>query len=255
MNLDDLVDELWLSIAASLAPIDLLALQCVCRRAAELPTDGACWRQLCAKRWESKPRFRLTPARERWLDANQPLTWQRRYYFFEADAKRTTISDAELQTLTWLFNFTPAAGCAIHPAELRRPHLCPPPSEPAARSPHSQRPGAGHDEPRALPTGQPIPGARLPSPHVPPRPSRAADGGRRRPPAERAAAVRGSADDDGEPHVCAEPNFPRRTRAPPRRRRLQQVLEVSLSVYRYHMYLSTPASAGAAAASARGVNP
>ena len=110
--LDELSDELWLSIASFLGPSELLSFQSICLRASVLPTDQSCWRALCAERWKDKPRFALTTEREQWLVANQPMTWQQRYLFFEADAKRTVISDAELQSLTWHFNFTPSAGCA-----------------------------------------------------------------------------------------------------------------------------------------------
>src|SRR6056297_3203889 len=94
---DDMSDELFLCVAAFSAPADLLSFQCVCRRTAALPTDHTCWRDLCARRWHDKPRFALTPERERWLEANQPLSWQRRYFFFESDARRTIISDFEMQ--------------------------------------------------------------------------------------------------------------------------------------------------------------
>jgi len=109
-SLDELSDELFLCVAGFLPPADLLRFQCVYRRTAALPTDSSCWRDLCIRRWRNQPRFALTPERERWLEANQPLSWQRRYFFFESDARRTIISDFELQFLCWYMNFTPQAG-------------------------------------------------------------------------------------------------------------------------------------------------
>jgi hypothetical protein len=110
VGLDELSDEIFLYVAGFLPPADLLRFQCLCRRTAALPTDSTCWRELCIQRWRDKPRYALTPVREQWLEIHQPLNWQRRYFFFESDARRTIISDFELQSLTWFMNFTPQSG-------------------------------------------------------------------------------------------------------------------------------------------------
>ena len=55
--------------------------------------------------------FRLTPAREEWLNTtHQELNWLGRYRMVEQDVKRKVITTEELQSLPWHFNFTPSAG-------------------------------------------------------------------------------------------------------------------------------------------------
>ena len=107
--LEDLQDELLLEIAAKLPAASLLAFQATCRRARRLPTQPL-WRALCAARWASRARFALTPAREKWLAVNMPLSWRDRYAYFEHDARRNRLSVHELLTLRWFFNFRGVAG-------------------------------------------------------------------------------------------------------------------------------------------------
>jgi len=107
----DWLDEILLSVASWLSAADLTAFQSTCKRLAALPTDVACWRRLCEAAWQDKPRYRLTPERERWLQLNLPLqSWRARYIFFEQDSKRQLITDTELISLNWYFNYSPQAG-------------------------------------------------------------------------------------------------------------------------------------------------
>ena len=89
------------------------------------------WRELCKARWECWPHYRLTDARERWLDvelpleharpprwpcrvkaveAPSPLGWLGRYRWVELDALRTRLIDEDLTRQCWYFNFSPSAG-------------------------------------------------------------------------------------------------------------------------------------------------
>ena len=86
--------------------------------------------------------YRLTSAREAWLDANdstRELTWKKRYQLFQADAKRTVIMPEELQQLPWHFNFTPQAGgresvvTVVRPGDARARRR--PAAHPAAPAP------------------------------------------------------------------------------------------------------------------------
>lgn len=57
------------------------------------------------------PRYRLTAEVEAQLDTKHPGTsWLARYRIVQADADRTLLTQEELETLTWHFNFTPGAG-------------------------------------------------------------------------------------------------------------------------------------------------
>lgn len=112
LGIEGLPDEIWLAVGQTLRPHDLLSLCATCNRANQLDTNSL-WRALCALCWEEWPMYRLTSAREAWLDANdstRELTWKKRYQLFQADAKRTVIMPEELQQLPWHFNFTPQAG-------------------------------------------------------------------------------------------------------------------------------------------------
>lgn len=109
-TIDSLADELWVSIAAFLPAADLLRFGSACRRAHGLPTD-ALWRALCEKRWAGWPHYKLSPAREAWLEERLPATtWCARYQHTETDAARTTMTHEDVCSLNWHFNFTPSAG-------------------------------------------------------------------------------------------------------------------------------------------------
>ena len=114
-GLDPLPDELVLSVACALDGRSLATFQQVCTRTANLDTALA-WQALCRERWRDKPRYALTPEREKWLEINLPLSWQQRYLFFEHDSKRSTLALSELSTLGWVFNFTRPAGSQGQPS-------------------------------------------------------------------------------------------------------------------------------------------
>ena len=110
LTLLDLPDEILLNVAQFLHPRELLRCGAASRRMRALETDSL-WRSICDQRWRAWPRYRLTTARERELDATMSeLSWKERYRYFEADAARTHITEAELSSLRWHFNFTPQAG-------------------------------------------------------------------------------------------------------------------------------------------------
>jgi len=109
-TLDGLLDELVLAVLTFLPAPSLVAVQRTCHHLGGLAGDGTIWRSLCAARWQNKPRYRLTAARERWLDVHLPLPWKDRFAFFERDARRQHLHPSELVTNRWHFNFTPQAG-------------------------------------------------------------------------------------------------------------------------------------------------
>ena len=106
--LGSLVDELLTCIATFLPDASsLLAFERVSSRFASVAHEAA-WRGLCEKRWEDKPRYRLTAKREAELSTHmRTLSWRRRYATFEVDGRRSSITDEELCSLGWYFNYTP----------------------------------------------------------------------------------------------------------------------------------------------------
>ena len=107
--LGSLVDELLTCIATFLPDAaSLLAFERVSSRFASVAHEAA-WRGLCEKRWEDKPRYRLTAKREAELSTHmRTLSWRRRYATFEVDGRRSSITDEELCSLGWYFKHMPA---------------------------------------------------------------------------------------------------------------------------------------------------
>ena len=106
-----LVDELLTCIATFLPDAaSLIAFESVSSHFASVPHEVA-WRSLCAKRWEDKPRYRLTEKRQQELTTHmRAVSWRRRYATFEVDGRRSSITKEELSSLGWYFNYTPDAG-------------------------------------------------------------------------------------------------------------------------------------------------
>ena len=98
--LGSLVDELLTCIATFLPDAaSLLAFERVSSRFSSVAHEAA-WRGLCEKRWEDKPRYRLTAKREAELSTHmRTLSWRRRYATFEVDGRRSSITDEELCSL------------------------------------------------------------------------------------------------------------------------------------------------------------
>ena len=109
--LGSLVDELLTCIATFLPDAaSLIAFESVSSRFASVPHELA-WRSLCEKRWEDKPRYRLTEKRREELNTHmRALSWRRRFATFEVDGRRSSITEEELSSLGWYFNYTPDAG-------------------------------------------------------------------------------------------------------------------------------------------------
>ena len=67
--------------------------------------SNAVWKERCQERWSPKWGFK-----QRWQNAeaavaNNSTTWRSLYHFAEADALRTSITEAELHSLVWDFRF------------------------------------------------------------------------------------------------------------------------------------------------------
>ena len=119
--LGSIVDELLTCIATYLPDAaSLIAFESVSSRFASVPHEAA-WRSLCEKRWEDKPRYRLTEKRHEELNTHmRALSWRRRFATFEVDGRRSSI--------------TYAAKLGLQPLASRLPHRTHQPSCPALTS-------------------------------------------------------------------------------------------------------------------------
>jgi len=100
-----LTEELLLHVSSFLPARDLLQFQSTCKDVSDLDTDSL-WNDLCVKRWQNWPRFRLTPQRQQALDEVHACgTWQQHYVATEAEATRTQLRESDLQDLKWYLSF------------------------------------------------------------------------------------------------------------------------------------------------------
>ena len=100
-----LTEELLLQVAEFLPAKDLLLVQSVSKELSLLDTDSL-WKNLCRKRWQPWPRYRLTDQRKQDLDRTMPNTrWQARYITTEQDATRTILHESELHERQWYLSF------------------------------------------------------------------------------------------------------------------------------------------------------
>ena len=112
--LEDLIpDELILVCLSFLQAKDVLTFQETCRRYQNLNAEDH-WRALCERRWQDWPiyladdRLRRDPSEV--VEGSPASTWKDRYKWVECDFRRTEITQEELETLEWHFNFLPWAG-------------------------------------------------------------------------------------------------------------------------------------------------
>lgn len=93
-------------------PEDLLAVSSTCQRLAALPLEKI-WRATYIRLTAEWPMYALTPDREGALDsaeATAQLSWKCRYFWVRTEAQRVVLTEAEMGSLQWLFNFTAHAG-------------------------------------------------------------------------------------------------------------------------------------------------
>lgn len=108
--LEDLPEELILAVASHLPATGLINLSCLSHRFIELPFEPL-WRRLSMAAWQQRwPRYALSKEHERWLDQHIPSTWVARFHDIELDTKRTAITEADLASREWWFNYTQGAG-------------------------------------------------------------------------------------------------------------------------------------------------
>lgn len=139
-----LPDALLLSIASYLSSVELVRLESVNNSFRGLDTD-ALWKQLCIDAWRGKPRYEWNPTREIWLKERISVTnnlWKNRFIWVKRDLQRKIITQTELQSLGWYFNFTPMAGGQGR-ATLRRAIFDP---TPTTRRRFNQLDNSEHDE-------------------------------------------------------------------------------------------------------------
>ena len=109
---DGFPDELVLGACSYMQPQDLLAASSTCQRLAALPVDRI-WRDAYAHLTIAWPMYALTPERELALNSAEStaqLSWKRRYFWVPREAQRVVLTEAEMSSLRWLFNFTAHAG-------------------------------------------------------------------------------------------------------------------------------------------------
>ena len=107
---DNLPDDLILIALSFLNAKDLLSFQATCSRYFHLDNLQDHWRDLCRYRWKNWPMYALN---ER-LNSGEIIigdqSWKQRYRWVEGDYKRMHISNEEVESLEWTFNFLPWAG-------------------------------------------------------------------------------------------------------------------------------------------------
>jgi hypothetical protein len=106
---DNLPDDLILIALSFLNAKDLLSFQSTCSRYLHLDNVDDHWRALCWYRWKNWPSYALNE-RLNLGGTNGEQSWKQRYRWVEGDYKRTEISNEELESFEWAFNFLPWAG-------------------------------------------------------------------------------------------------------------------------------------------------
>mmetsp|Transcript_4207 Transcript_4207/g.5537 ORF Transcript_4207/g.5537 Transcript_4207/m.5537 type:complete len:219 (+) Transcript_4207:101-757(+) len=102
-----LSEDLALQIAAFLPPQELLSFQCVTLNHSGLDTSRL-WLNLCKKRWEPWPRFRLTEERVQELQVQlaPQSSWKNLYLQVEKEATRMELRNVDLCDLSWYLSFS-----------------------------------------------------------------------------------------------------------------------------------------------------
>jgi len=92
-------------------PRDILACSLACKALKEHAYQDVVWRPLCAQRWSGKPRFELTDTRSQQLLSASFQSWRGEYARVEAaEAGRVNITEREVCSNTWYFNFLGEGG-------------------------------------------------------------------------------------------------------------------------------------------------
>lgn len=112
-SLSTLVPDLLLNIAQYLTAKDLLQYQCISKEFSQLNTKSL-WKDLCRKRWEPWPRYRIEEEEKDESDvsteedsktSDRGCSWQSRYLSVEKDATRMDLRSEDLQDLKWYLSF------------------------------------------------------------------------------------------------------------------------------------------------------
>jgi hypothetical protein len=105
---ESIPDALLLLIASYLGSDDLISFELVTIKFRNLPLEGL-WEAMCHERWKAWARYRW----ENLQKSHRHLTiktWKQRSLWVEKDFARTKLTEEELETRLWYFNFTPEAG-------------------------------------------------------------------------------------------------------------------------------------------------
>ena len=126
MELDQLPVDLLSHCLAQLPDARSLVRACAVSSRWRTLASNDMWKELCRARWEDWPPYRLSSEKERQLLAAGSIDWRERYRFVEADVRRSTITNEEMTSLPWFFNFTPQAGGRGRHT-MKRAQFTPPP--------------------------------------------------------------------------------------------------------------------------------
>jgi hypothetical protein len=105
---ESIPEALLLVITSYLGIEDLMSFELVTRKFRDLPLEGL-WETMCHRRWKAWARYRW----ENLQKSHRHLTlktWKQRCLWVEKDFARTKLSEEELETRLWYFNFTTEAG-------------------------------------------------------------------------------------------------------------------------------------------------
>lgn len=101
-----LTEDLILSIASYLPAKDLLRFHCASLQLSRLDTDKL-WNNLCRIRWNTWPRYRLTPERLEKLNATfSHASWKNHYLRVRKEATCTEINSVDLCNRKWYLSFS-----------------------------------------------------------------------------------------------------------------------------------------------------
>jgi len=120
-----LTDDLVRHVATFLPAKNLLQLQCVSSDLSRLNTDRI-WKDLCEKRWESWPRYRLTPERMQAFKENFPgVEWKNHYRRIEREATCTELKQSDVLNLSWYLSFNLSGVRGETNSDFMRVHFTP----------------------------------------------------------------------------------------------------------------------------------
>jgi len=121
-----LTEDLVRHVATFLSAKSLLELQCVSSDLSRLDTEMI-WKELCKKRWEPWPRYRLTSKRIQEFEENlfPGVSWKDHYRRIEREATCIEIKESDLLNLSWYLSFSLSGVRGESNSDFVRVHFTP----------------------------------------------------------------------------------------------------------------------------------